>query len=65
MKIIIDRFEGDHIVVELEDGNLVDMPRSLVPDGAIEGDVILITLNKEEANERKKRIEEMTKDLWE
>ncbi len=65
MKVIIDRIEGKYAVVELEDGNAVDMPVLLLPAGAKEGDTIEITINSDETKERKERIEEMTKDLWE
>ena len=34
MRVIIDRFEGDYAVVELEDGSMVNMPKSLVPANA-------------------------------
>ena len=65
MKVIIDRIEGKYAVVELEDGNAVDMPVLLLPAGAKEGDTIEITINSGDTKERKERIEEMTKDLWE
>ncbi len=42
MKAIIDRFEGDYVVVELPNIGMVDMPISLLPDSAAEGDVISI-----------------------
>ncbi|SDK22596.1 DUF3006 domain-containing protein [Natronincola ferrireducens] len=65
MKIIIDRFEGDYAVVELEDKSIVDMPIALVPQNATEGDVIEIKVDMEETESRKKRIEQLMKDLWE
>lgn len=65
MKVIIDRFEGDYAVVELESRKMVDLHRSLVPKEAVEGDIIEITVNESETKKRKKRIEKLTKDLWE
>ena len=65
MKVIIDRIEGKYAVVELEDGNAVDMPVLLLPEGAKEGDTIEITVNSGDTRKRKERIEEMVEDLWE
>ena len=47
MKVIIDRFEGEYAVVELEVGKFVNMPKELVPD-AHEGDVINIFIDEKE-----------------
>ncbi len=65
MKIIIDRFEGSFAVVELSDMTFADMPVSLVPEGAKEGDVLSIKIDKEETENRRKRIEKLMDDLWE
>ncbi|QUH27328.1 DUF3006 domain-containing protein [Serpentinicella alkaliphila] len=64
MKVIIDRFEGDYALVELEDKTIVDMPKILVPNGAREGDVIEIRLDRKGTEERRKRIEQIMNDLW-
>lgn len=53
MKVIIDRIEGDFAVVELEDGSHFNLPTGLLPEGAKEGSVIDISLDK--AAEEKKR----------
>ncbi len=42
MQIIIDRFEGEYAVVELEDKTFENLPRTLVPEGAHEGDALEI-----------------------
>ncbi|CDI48156.1 DUF3006 domain-containing protein [Clostridium tetani] len=66
---VIDRFEEEYAVVELEDGSMLNLPKLEVPKEAKEGDVLLIKLdvsidyNKTE--KLKKEIEELTKDLWE
>lgn len=65
MKIIIDRFEGDYAVVELESKDLADLPRILVPLEAKEGDILEIIVDKDETMRRKKRIEKLTEGLWE
>lgn len=63
--LIIDRFEGDFAVIEY--GELVfNLPRSLLPPEAKEGDVLKIELAVDAAatRERQKRAEELTKDLF-
>lgn len=65
MKVIIDRFEGNFAVVELPDMTFADMPISLVPKGTKEGDVLSIKIDKEETENRRKRIEKLMDDLWE
>ena len=42
MKGIIDRFEGDLVVVEI-DGETKDFPKSIFPIEAKQGDVVLIS----------------------
>lgn len=53
MKVIIDRIEGGFAVVELENGSHFNLPTGLLPEGAKEGSVIDISLDK--AAEEKKR----------
>ena len=57
MRIIIDRIEGDVAVVELPNGQTLDCPAVLFPDGA-EGDVFVIEKDAAEAQARQGRIEE-------
>lgn len=64
MKVIIDRFEGEYAVVELEIGKFVNMPKILVSD-AHEGDVIDIYIDEKETKKRKKHISELMNDLFE
>lgn len=63
MKVIIDRFEGDYAVVELEVGKCVNIPKILIPD-AKEGDVIEIKIDRETTEERKKHIEELVNNVF-
>lgn len=65
MKVIIDRFEGNYAVVELEDRNTVNMPKKLVPPEAKEGDVIEIRIDHQETELRRKYIQQLMKDIWE
>lgn len=45
--MIIDRFENDFAVIELENGNKVNMPKVLLPADAKEGDAICIAVDTE------------------
>ena len=65
MKVIIDRIEGNYAVVELKDGNVVDMSIKLLPKGSVEGSIIEITLKKEESKIKKDKIKKATEDMWE
>ncbi|MDI6605426.1 MAG: DUF3006 domain-containing protein [Thermoanaerobacteraceae bacterium] len=62
---IIDRFEGDLVVVEY--GNKTfNFPKELLPENAKEGDVISfkVQINEKETGNRKKIIENLAKDLF-
>lgn len=62
MKVIIDRFEGEYAVVELEDKTMVNMPKILIPD-CDEGDIIVIEIEKEGTAKRKKDVKKLMDDL--
>ena len=64
MKVIIDRFEGDYAVVEINKGKFVNLPKELVPD-AKEGDVIVITIDQDETEMRKEHVKELMNQLFE
>jgi len=64
MNVIIDRFEGAFAVVELENGNTVNMPKIFIPSQANEGTVLTISINNEETEKRKAGISKLMKDLW-
>lgn len=65
MKVIIDRFEGEYAIVELPDRSTVDMPKRLVPEGAKEGDVLSIEIDKDETVKRREQIKKLMDELWE
>lgn len=52
MNVIIDRFEGDYAVVEIDEGSFAKLPKALVPKGAGEGSVISITLEESQSRRR-------------
>lgn len=69
MKGIIDRFEGDIAVVEI-DGKTKDFPKKIFPDDAKTGDVVVIEgdsveILKEETEKRRKEIESLMDELFE
>lgn len=64
MRIIIDRIEADIVVVEKEDGSFIQMPKSLIPLDAKEGDMLLITIDEESTVDRKKEITSLMEELW-
>lgn len=69
MKVIIDRFEGEFAVCEKEDRKIIDIEISKLPSNAKEGDVLnisndTITIEVEETEKRRRKIEELTKNLW-
>lgn len=69
MKGIIDQFEGNWVVVEI-DGQAKDFKRSIFPREASVGDVVEITGNKvtvlkNETEKLRKEIEDLMDDVWE
>lgn len=69
LKGIIDRFEGDIAVVEIE-GVTQDFSKSIFPKSAVPGDFVEIignqvTILKEETEKRRKEIEELMDEVWE
>ncbi len=64
MKLIIDRFEGNFAVVELENKDTVNVPKQILPDDAKEGTVLVIEIDHLETETRKRRISEKMNELW-
>ncbi|MBU3129473.1 DUF3006 domain-containing protein [Clostridium tagluense] len=68
MKGIIDRFEGNYAVVELQGGKTINIDKRKLPIEVQEGTVIeiseSITIDNEETLKRKKEIEKLTEGLW-
>ena len=55
MKLIIDRFEGEYAVVELQDKSMVNIPKKILPAEAGEGDIISIVIDKDETEKESRR----------
>ncbi|MDO5569157.1 MAG: DUF3006 domain-containing protein [bacterium] len=64
MKVIIDRFDGEYAVVEIEIGKCVNLPKVLLPN-ANEGDVIKIEIDKNETKNRKEHIQNLVDNVFE
>lgn len=69
MKGIVDRIEGDFLVVELENEQMIDIPREKLRQ-AKEGDAIIIngdtiSIDKQETKKREERIKNLFDDLLE
>lgn len=64
MKIIIDRFEGNFAVAELENMDTVNIPKQIIPNDAKEGTVIIIEIDHFETEKRKQRITDKMNELW-
>jgi hypothetical protein len=64
MKYTIDRFEGDFAVVELENRQFVNIPRSAIPSKAKEGDILSIEVDKKETKAQQKNIKKLMDDVW-
>ena len=68
-KGIIDRFEGELVVIEFDD-EMKDIPKGKLPKNANVGDVLIfdgdkITISKEETNKLKKEIDDLMDELFE
>ena len=61
--LIIDRFEGDFAVIETSKG-FINIPKTDIPSNACEGDVLDLSVNKNDTEARKKRINSMMDDLF-
>ncbi|MZQ76328.1 MAG: DUF3006 family protein [Peptoclostridium sp.] len=67
---VIDRFEGDVAVVELEDRSVVEIQRKLLPEHALEGDVLIIdgeivSIDEDDTKNRKEKAEKLMNELFE
>ena len=65
MKCIIDRFEGNKVLLELGDGTVISADRRLVPPESAEGDIILIMIDNNSTSKKKEEIEATMNELFE
>ena len=64
MRIIVDRFEGNIAVVELENGQMIDCPKALLPPNAKEDSIINITVDENATSEKLQRVTERMNKLF-
>ena len=69
MKGIVDRFEGDFVVIEIE-GNTKDIPKKQVDPSVKVNDVVELVdgkwiVKEEETEKRKKEIKALMDSVWE
>ena len=64
MRIIVDRFEGNVAVVELEDGNFIDCQKVLLPPNAKEGSIINITVDEKATEEKLQKLKSRMNGLF-
>ncbi len=69
MKVTIDRFEGEYAVCEKPDRTMFNIPKTKLPVGAKEGDILVIdgdsiTIDFGGTAARKKNIQKLMNDLW-
>ena len=70
MKAIVDRFEGNIAVLEIENRKIINVERSKLPFNVREGDVLeisgdIVTIDINETKSRKKGIRKLMDELWE
>lgn len=64
MSFVIDRFEREIAVVVSADGKIYNISKALLPECAKEGDVINITVDKEETENRKQEVKNLLDSLF-
>lgn len=64
MRIIVDRFEDSIAVVELENGQMIDCPKALLPANAKEGSIINVTVDENATNAKLKEVTERMNKLF-
>ena len=64
-KGIIDRFEGDLVIVHLDEEGLLEIPKKYLPPHATEGSILkfLIKAAKKETEEKLAKVKKMIKRL--
>ena len=64
MQVTIDRFEEGIAVVQTPDGGVYRLDRALVPPEAREGDVLVIGLDPDATQARRRFMERRMKVVW-
>ena len=64
MRVIVDRFEGNIAVIELENGQMIDCPKALLPANAKESSILNITVDEVATNDKLQTVTERMKRLF-
>lgn len=64
MKFIIDRFEEEYVLVELDNKSIISLPKILLPSEAKEGDILEIIIDKKLTESRRNEIQKLSNELW-
>lgn len=64
MQVIVDRIEGEYLIVENEMGKIIQVPKDLIPN-AKENDIINIEIDHKRTENRKKEIKDLMNQIFE
>lgn len=64
MRYIVDRFENEYAIIELDNGEFVDIPKKALPSDASEGSIIEVTTLKDETSVRKTEMKKKMNSLF-
>lgn len=64
MQLIVDRIEGEFLIVENELGKIIQVPKDLIPN-AKENDIINIEIDHKRTENRKKEIKDLMNQIFE
>lgn len=64
MRYIVDRFENEYAIVELDNGEFIDIPKKVLPPDASEGSIIEVTTLSDETNVRRTEMKKKMNSLF-
>ncbi len=62
--MILDRIEGDIAVLELDDGNYLTLPKTYLPDGVQEGDILKLMVDTDATQKKVQTVKETMHRLF-
>lgn len=64
--LIVDRFEGEFVIIEMPDGQMLKLPAALLQGmNCKEGDVLSLSIDDGETQRRRQKINSLMDDLFE
>ena len=64
MRYIVDRFENEYAIVELDNGEFIDIPKKVLPPDASEGSIVEVTTLSDETNVRRTEMKKKMSSLF-